>query len=146
MGFDISLGLGLGLHEQSHKKKDDDPFNKANPIISLTLGVGGSPSHASSTCSLQLSSFSNSSTNISIKRERDSEELTHVPAAYVENNNINPSKVLVDDVDENGNTNRKKLRLTKQQSQLLEETFKDHSTLNPVFFYNKMLKISGYFM
>jgi hypothetical protein len=35
--------------------------------------------------------------------------------------------------DEDGGTNtRKKLRLTKEQSALLEESFKDHSTLNPV--------------
>jgi hypothetical protein len=33
--------------------------------------------------------------------------------------------------DEDGTT-RKKLRLSKEQSALLEESFKDHSTLNPV--------------
>ncbi len=39
----------------------------------------------------------------------------------------------VSDDDEDGGTNtRKKLRLTKEQSALLEESFKDHSTLNPV--------------
>ncbi|CAM6034628.1 unnamed protein product [Sphagnum compactum] len=38
----------------------------------------------------------------------------------------------VSDDDEDGGTNtRKKLRLTKEQSALLEESFKDHSTLNP---------------
>jgi len=31
-----------------------------------------------------------------------------------------------------GGTTRKKLRLSKEQSALLEESFKDHSTLNPV--------------
>ncbi len=36
-----------------------------------------------------------------------------------------------DDEDGSGNT-RKKLRLSKEQSALLEESFKDHSTLNPV--------------
>lgn len=35
-----------------------------------------------------------------------------------------------DDEDGSGNT-RKKLRLSKEQSALLEESFKDHSTLNP---------------
>lgn len=33
--------------------------------------------------------------------------------------------------DENGLT-RKKLRLTKEQSAYLEDSFKEHSTLNPV--------------
>jgi homeobox-leucine zipper protein len=34
--------------------------------------------------------------------------------------------------DEDGGNTRKKLRLSKEQSLLLEESFKDHSTLNPV--------------
>lgn len=36
--------------------------------------------------------------------------------------------------DEDGDNSRKKLRLSKDQSAILEETFKDHSTLNPVKF------------
>lgn len=32
----------------------------------------------------------------------------------------------------NGDASRKKLRLSKEQSMVLEETFKEHSTLNPV--------------
>ncbi|KAK4749892.1 hypothetical protein SAY87_027341 [Trapa incisa] len=35
------------------------------------------------------------------------------------------------DDDENGLTGRKKLRLSKEQSAFLEESFKEHSTLNP---------------
>ncbi|PPR98024.1 hypothetical protein GOBAR_AA22642 [Gossypium barbadense] len=34
-----------------------------------------------------------------------------------------------------GNASRKKLRLSKEQSMVLEETFKEHSTLNPILFY-----------
>jgi homeobox-leucine zipper protein len=37
--------------------------------------------------------------------------------------------------DEDGDNSRKKLRLSKDQSAILEETFKDHSTLNPVIFF-----------
>lgn len=38
-----------------------------------------------------------------------------------------------DDDDGGGSdASRKKLRLTKEQSMVLEETFKEHSTLNPV--------------
>lgn len=36
------------------------------------------------------------------------------------------------DEDENGLNGRKKLRLSKEQSAYLEESFKEHSTLNPV--------------
>lgn len=34
--------------------------------------------------------------------------------------------------DGDGDTSRKKLRLSKEQSLVLEETFKEHNTLNPV--------------
>lgn len=37
----------------------------------------------------------------------------------------------ISDEDEDGTNARKKLRLTKEQSALLEESFKQHSTLNP---------------
>jgi len=36
------------------------------------------------------------------------------------------------DDDENGSSTRKKLRLSKEQSAFLEESFKEHHTLNPV--------------
>lgn len=36
------------------------------------------------------------------------------------------------DEDENGINTRKKLRLSKEQSAYLEESFKEHHTLNPV--------------
>lgn len=39
----------------------------------------------------------------------------------------------VSDEDE-GETTRKKLRLSKEQSAVLEESFKEHNTLNPVSF------------
>ncbi|EOX91792.1 hypothetical protein QUC31_003290 [Theobroma cacao] len=57
-----------------------------------------------------------------VKRERDlsSEEVE------VEKNSSR-----VSDEDEDGVNARKKLRLTKDQSALLEESFKQHSTLNP---------------
>lgn len=34
--------------------------------------------------------------------------------------------------EEEGDTTRKKLRLSKEQSAILEESFKEHNTLNPV--------------
>ncbi|XP_061344428.1 homeobox-leucine zipper protein HAT9-like [Gastrolobium bilobum] len=155
MGFDISnpglrLGLCLGIHDQSsednciktdehrkkqsQKKKEEYPCNKSYP--SLTLGPPADeannqlPSktesdeyiihpHASSPSA--VSSFSNSS---SIKRERDQfagEELEP---------EVEKIQSKVADDDEGGNP-RKKLRLTKEQSTVLEDSFKEHSTLNP---------------
>lgn len=38
----------------------------------------------------------------------------------------------IGDEEDGGETSRKKLRLSKYQSAVLEESFKDHSTLNPV--------------
>lgn len=41
------------------------------------------------------------------------------------------------DEDENGVNTRKKLRLSKEQSAYLEESFKEHHTLNPVSYKKK---------
>ncbi|XP_030528377.1 homeobox-leucine zipper protein HAT22 [Rhodamnia argentea] len=59
-----------------------------------------------------------------VKRERDlsSEE------AEVETTRVSSK---ASDEDDDGANARKKLRLTKEQSALLEESFKQHSTLNP---------------
>lgn len=143
MNFDISLCLGLGLHEQSQKKKMEDPYTNSKAYqYSLTLGSGSLnnideknnqvatttkiESNASNSTTMQVSSFSNS-INI-IKRERDDPQVHDLAekVPYVDF-----------DVDENCNSPKKKLRLTKEQSRVLEDTFKDHSTLNPVlqFFF-----------
>lgn len=50
------------------------------------------------------------------------------------------------DDDENGST-RKKLRLSKDQSAFLEESFKEHTTLNPVnFLFNFCLFTCFFFL
>ncbi|CAL5369331.1 unnamed protein product [Camellia sinensis] len=68
------------------------------------------------------SSFSNGSV---VKRERE------VGSEEVEIERVS-SRVISDDDDDGGSANgRKKLRLNKDQSALLEESFKLHSTLNP---------------
>lgn len=122
-GFDISLGLGLGLSDQSSCMRihEEDPCNKVYP--SLTLGPSSDDANNTTTAKTEsdVSSFSNS---ISIKRERDQFTCNELEPE-VENNNI-PS---------NGNLTRKKLRLTKEQSAVLEDTFKEHSALHPVYIY-----------
>eukprot|EP00256_Glycine_max_P029628 XP_003556960.1 homeobox-leucine zipper protein HAT9 [Glycine max] len=133
---------------ESHKiKKVENPSSKCNNTYpSLTLGppddddgddddeVNNNNQPSSKTESYEyfrpqvsspsaVSSFSNSS---SIKRERDQvlggEEFEVVVEKV-------PTRV-VGDVDEDGNP-RKKLRLTKEQAAVLEENFREHSTLNP---------------
>ena len=137
LGLGLGLGLGHGLQDElpencmkagehcRQKKKEEDPCNKAYP--SLTLGPqlptktdqSDECFHQQASSPSAVSSFSNSS---SIKKERDQEFELDVEEKI-------PSRVV--DIDENGNP-RKKLRLTKEQSAVLEDSFKEHSTLNPV--------------
>ncbi|RDX89910.1 Homeobox-leucine zipper protein HAT22, partial [Mucuna pruriens] len=60
-----------------------------------------------------------------VKRERD------LSCEEVEATEIERLSSRASDEEEDGATARKKLRLTKEQSALLEESFKQHSTLNP---------------
>ncbi|KAI4316568.1 hypothetical protein L6164_024540 [Bauhinia variegata] len=156
MGFADICDLGLGIGPQKicmktdhrefskkKKKQDQDPLicNTKNELYpSLTLGLPADHDEAYQVAATKaesadfhargysdkpsaVSSFSNSS---SIKRERDqfvSEEVDH----ELEVDKF-PSRIT--DLDEDGNP-RKKLRLTKEQSALLEDSFKEHSTLNP---------------
>ncbi|KAB2082800.1 hypothetical protein ES319_A05G222300v1 [Gossypium barbadense] len=133
----LCLGLGIGClvkqenisQSDHHQQKKKKPFLKHDQLFpSLSLG----PSHdvhgqgesidlhqrqASSLSLSAVSSFSNSS----VKRQRDfggeEVELERVCSR-------------VSDEDEEGSP-RKKLKLTKEQSSVLEDSFKEHSTLNP---------------
>ena len=149
----LGLGLGLGclvklenFSQSDHQQKKKKLFLKHDDFFpSLTLGpsvdiyqsatkIDASKVHDESidlhqrAASLSaVSSFSNSS----VKKERDfcgeEVELERVSSR-------------VSDEDEQGSP-RKKLRLSKEQSAVLEDSFKEHSTLNPVhhlslsFFY-----------
>lgn len=123
----IGLDLGLGFHGRSSSKekpssKFDDMFlNSSSPSLTLCLSEETYNQDAQPQTSphTPLSSFSNTS----IKRERDggfgSEEMEVERLSRIS------------DEDDEG-SGRKKLRLTKEQSALLEESFKEHTTLNPV--------------
>lgn len=117
LSFEPSLTLALsGDHD--HGKKP----------ASLGGGGGGGGLYRQDSVSGGCSSFSVAS--VSVKRERevkseDSERVSRV----ISTTNVHEHDV---DEDDDGTVNgRKKLRLTKAQSALLEEAFKHHSTLNP---------------
>ncbi|CAN4092234.1 unnamed protein product [Withania somnifera] len=96
--------------------------NNCDPMISPPL-LGG-----------VNSSVSNSFSNTSVKRERDANSLEEeVQNLETEKVLIISPKGLVDHDDEDvlhEYGTRKKLRLTKEQSDVLEDSFKEHTTLN----------------
>ncbi|AES94482.1 putative transcription factor Homobox-WOX family [Medicago truncatula] len=139
----LHLVLGLSLNTSTTPKEITtttpmNPYSTSNEP-SLTLGLSGESynliSHkqatkgygeelcrqTSSPHSVVNSSFS-SGRVLQVKRERDEEE------EEVEEERVSSR---VSDEDEDATNARKKLRLTKEQSLLLEESFKLHSTLNP---------------
>ncbi|KAL3525561.1 hypothetical protein ACH5RR_013933 [Cinchona calisaya] len=148
MGFDdicspgLVLGLGFSSTLDNQKSRKPPSLMKseqfANFEPSLTLSLSGGldadankapnnhddPPPTAADLHRQDSAASSFS-NVSVKREREvgsSEE--------VEIERVNSSRIISDE-DDDGSNSRKKLRLTKAQSALLEESFKQHSTLNP---------------
>ncbi|KAI5439514.1 homeobox-leucine zipper protein HAT22 [Lathyrus oleraceus] len=138
-----NLHLVLGLSLTTPKETTTTTTTTVNPYYSssnepsLTLGLSGESYNppknktygeelcrqTSSPHSVTVSSFSNGRI-LHVKRERDEEE------DIVEEEERVSSRIISDE-DEDGTNARKKLRLTKEQSLLLEESFKLHSTLNP---------------
>ncbi|KAF5738076.1 Homeodomain-leucine zipper protein HD4 [Tripterygium wilfordii] len=121
---EIEPSLTLGLSSDHLQIGTCRKNNNNNNTMILEGSSNGdlyrqtSSPHAHSTTSA-VSSFS-------VKRERDlSSEETEIDVE------IERISSRVSDEDEDGCNARKKLRLTKQQSALLEESFKQHSTLNP---------------
>ncbi|PWA82150.1 Homeobox, conserved site-containing protein [Artemisia annua] len=124
----------LNLHDQD---QDQDQYQQSlenkylvevdQSLPSLTLGLGRDQDpvslirQASNSITSPVSSFSNSTSS---KRERggDIEEVEKVLLSKATN--------YIDHVELEGGE-RKKLRLTQEQSFVLEESFKQHNTLNP---------------
>ncbi|KAI7755723.1 hypothetical protein M8C21_029564 [Ambrosia artemisiifolia] len=112
-------------HDRNHNQQPEmkSVIRMDQPIPSLVLGLGRDQDSANliqrtsySVVSI-VSSFSNSS---SAKRQRDD--------SGEEVDKVLPNAICDIVGDEFA---RKKLRLTKQQSLVLEESFKQHTTLNP---------------
>ncbi|GMI67233.1 ABA INSENSITIVE GROWTH 1 [Hibiscus trionum] len=134
MSFEPFLTLGLSGEScrVTVTKKADHAVNKGGYLChrlhheheelptSAAAATAGDLYRQASPDPSAVSSFSSGR----IKRERD---LLSSEEVEVEKNSCR-----VSDEDEDGAINaRKKLRLTKEQSALLEESFKQHSTLNP---------------
>ncbi|XP_051115085.1 homeobox-leucine zipper protein HAT22-like [Andrographis paniculata] len=116
LGLVLQLGISSSLDFKSPavaslREKKSEP--------SLSLSLSGEPSDQ-----IQLDNLygQDSAASSSVKREREGEEA-------VETDRI--SSRMIGDDDDDGSNGRKKLRLTKAQSALLEESFKRRSTLNP---------------
>ncbi|XP_020257891.1 homeobox-leucine zipper protein HOX19-like isoform X2 [Asparagus officinalis] len=120
-GLALSLGCGPIITTSHHRRKEP-----TEPSLTLSLSddayaptMDATPARLSSPHS-PVSSFSTAyPLTMTVKREKEEAE------AEVERVSSRTS-----DEDEDGNA-RKKLRLTKEQSALLEDRFKEHSTLNP---------------
>ncbi|CAH2076165.1 unnamed protein product [Thlaspi arvense] len=149
MGLDDScntgLVLGLGLsptpnnYNHAIKKSSTTVDHRLDP--SLTLSLSGE-SYKTKTVEMtvvgagdqicrQTSSHSGISSFSSGRIKREREICSGEEEAEETTERVVCSRVSEDHEDEEGVSARKKLRLTKQQSALLEESFKLHSTLNP---------------
>ncbi|MFQ6636659.1 hypothetical protein Gotur_013992 [Gossypium turneri] len=115
--FEPSLTLGL-FGDQGYQVTKKSDVNKSGYLHHHEEPGAGDLYRRQASPHSAVSSFSSGR----VKREREvsSEELE------VEKNSSR-----VSDEDEDAVNARKKLRLTKEQSALLEESFKQHSTLNP---------------
>ncbi|XP_022897196.1 homeobox-leucine zipper protein HAT22-like [Olea europaea var. sylvestris] len=135
MGFseicNTGLVLGLGLSSTNEPKSEKPILKLSEPSLALSLSgdlrydrtVKKVVNISDQTDKLyRQDSTVTSLSNLSVKRDRElgNEEgdIERVCSRFI-------------DEDDEGSNGRKKLRLTKVQSALLEESFKQHSTLNP---------------
>ncbi|RAL46647.1 hypothetical protein DM860_004926 [Cuscuta australis] len=115
VGFEPDLTLSLSGETQ-------DPAAAAKAAVVAVANNNNNKASVDRSADLlyRQDSAASSYSNASVKRERESDE--------GEIDRVSPR---VSDEDDDGANGRKKLRLSKGQSALLEESFKQHSTLNP---------------
>eukprot|EP00256_Glycine_max_P069632 XP_025984227.1 homeobox-leucine zipper protein HAT22-like [Glycine max] len=120
--------LTLGLSRESYLKVPKSIIGHNNNKVSscddpLDLSTQTNSPHHSA-----VSSFSSGR----VKRERDLSCEEVVDAKEIDQRDLSCEGIIrATEEEEDGAATRKKLRLTKEQSALLEESFKQHSTLNP---------------
>jgi homeobox-leucine zipper protein len=116
---------------RKHINKNQEYMEREDQVglaLSLSLGSGHQPSRSSPPpCALEPS------LSLSIKTDDGSLTTQARPlfGAVKRELPVQDDDAAAGDDDE-GCNNRKKLRLSKEQSALLEDRFKEHRTLNPV--------------
>ncbi|XP_057449660.1 homeobox-leucine zipper protein HAT22-like [Lotus japonicus] len=139
-GLHLALGLSLTTTNTSKETTTTTTTSSPKPTVmkpysskepSLTLGLSGNnkvycedPLELSRQTSPHSDVVSSFSTARVVKRERVDLSCEEIEAEERLSSRVS-------DEDDDGTNARKKLRLTKEQSALLEESFKQHSTLNP---------------
>lgn len=104
-GFNVNRLMEVAAASEKEEEAED------------AAAVSSSPHSASSSFQMEFCIYSRGNGGRNNKRESEGE--------------AERASSRASDEDDNGGT-RKKLRLSKEQSAFLEESFKEHSTLNPV--------------
>lgn len=130
VSFEPSLTLSLISGDFYDDDDDDKIAKKVEEINNFNKNLNDNSVVVHDLLYRQDSAASSFS-NVSVKRER---EICTTGSEELEVERVISSS-RVSDEDDDGSNGRKKLRLTKSQSALLEESFKQHSTLNPVPFF-----------
>lgn len=113
----LCLGLGLGLGSGHVPKKNKQKENKAVACLDLAF---------------ELCPKGEEAINVNLHHHHHEK----VERISLERIHEYPNEKSTDsDNSNNNNRCRKKLRLSKEQSSMLENSFKQHSTLNPVFIH-----------
>ncbi|CAK9322049.1 unnamed protein product [Citrullus colocynthis] len=160
MGLDdfcqTGLVLGLGLSNDQRLKKKPAPCSSSSldfEPCALTLGFsgsgGGSETHQKVIdVNNKMMMINNNNSDVGVHHLHRQEASTHSSSAVCSSfsgggrvkreRDLSSEEVELDrlssrvsDEDEDGSNARKKLRLSKQQAALLEQSFKQNSTLNP---------------
>ena len=132
---DLTLGPISSSSDHHHDHHQSSPVSTEKSADTIL--------HRQASSISAVSSFSNSSASTTVvKRDREvisGEEVeTNLERSLVSPRVISGSisdvnnQIIEDDSVLDQGSPRKKLRLTKQQSALLEDSFKEHTTLNPV--------------
>ncbi|XP_061375895.1 homeobox-leucine zipper protein HAT3-like [Gastrolobium bilobum] len=146
LGLGLSLSLTLGGCGVNHMQKPRQrvPMNQdrssSNYLFQLSdrssemgsflrgTDVNSAPPYTAADCDDDNGVSSPNSTISSISGGKRSERDDDNAAPAAERMSCSPG---IEEEDGGGDAGRKKLRLTKEQSTVLEETFKEHNTLNP---------------
>ncbi|KAH9304732.1 hypothetical protein KI387_009136, partial [Taxus chinensis] len=127
-GLGLQMSIGIGAHYHSPPLQLDllpfGPVNSSDQRAGIYNGRNSTNMASSGTSTVSSFHMDSNFVNrgISMKRERD---------AAMEDFETEKGGFRMSDGEEDGGVARKKLRLSKDQSALLEESFKENSTLNP---------------